>query len=221
MKVVLWTGTLALITALTLTSPAAADFSGQTILGPLGPGDVVNGNTIGATDDNDGITSGMHIFFIWNGPDDVWAINWPGGDLSLTMTYDTSTGEDVDLFLYTPASLDDSGNFSIVNSGVEDIIEPGAAAGTYYVLVDSTDASTAGPYTLTVSRTAPPLCAGDTNCDGSVTFADIDGFVEALGGESAWSHLPCPWLSADCNQDGDVTFADIDPFVVLVGTTCP
>jgi hypothetical protein len=67
----------------------------------------------------------------------------------------------------------------------------------------------------------PPTCAGDTNCDGIITFADIDGFVEALGGEANWTHWPCPWLNADCTGDDDVTFADIDPFVALIGTTCP
>ncbi len=64
-------------------------------------------------------------------------------------------------------------------------------------------------------------CSGDMNCDRSVTFADIDLFVEALMGESAWTHGPCPWLNADCNGDQRVTFADIDPFVALIGTTCP
>jgi len=68
---------------------------------------------------------------------------------------------------------------------------------------------------------APVLCAGDVNCDGQVTFADIDLFVEALGGEANWTHWPCPWLNADCTGDDDVTFADIDPFVGLIGTTCP
>ena len=64
-------------------------------------------------------------------------------------------------------------------------------------------------------------CAGDVNCDGRVTFADIDLFVAALAGESAWTHAPCPWLNADCNGDSHVTFADIDPFVARIGTTCP
>jgi hypothetical protein len=66
----------------------------------------------------------------------------------------------------------------------------------------------------------PTLCPGDMNCDGQVTYADIDGFVEALAGESSWSH-DCPWLNADTTGDGDVTYADIDPFVALIGTTCP
>ncbi len=66
-------------------------------------------------------------------------------------------------------------------------------------------------------------CAGDMNCDGSVTFADIDLFVEALAGQSAWNqhHPGCPWLNADCNHSGTVNFADIDPFVARIGTTCP
>jgi hypothetical protein len=131
-------------------APALADFSGQTILGPLTLGSVVNGNTVGATDDNDGITSGMHIFNIWNGPDDVYSLNWTGGDMALQLVYN-NTLADLDLFLYTPDSLDDSGNFSIINSGIEDIAYPGGAAGTYYVLIDSPDAATAGAYTLSVT----------------------------------------------------------------------
>jgi hypothetical protein len=68
---------------------------------------------------------------------------------------------------------------------------------------------------------APALCPGDMNCDGAITFADIDSFVESLAGESSWTHLPCPWLNGDTNGDGGVTFADIDGFVALIGTTCP
>jgi hypothetical protein len=77
--------------------------------------------------------------------------------------------------------------------------------------------------TCTPSPCGPVVCHGDTNCDGRVTFADIDPFVEALAGESAWNanHPGCPWLNADCNGDLNVTFADIDPFVATIGTTCP
>ena len=138
----------ALAMLLMATLPASADFVGQTILGPLGPGSVVNGDTTGATDDNDGFTSGMHIFNIWDGPDDVWALNWTGGDLELEMTYDVMQA-DLDLFLYTPASYDDSGNYSIMNTGVENILEPAAVAGLYYVVIDA-PAGNAGAYQLSV-----------------------------------------------------------------------
>ena len=68
----------------------------------------------------------------------------------------------------------------------------------------------------------PPLCAGDLNCDGAVTYADIDPFVAALNypGGVGWPH-ECPWLNADCNGDDDVTYADIDAFVARIGATCP
>lgn len=60
---------------------------------------------------------------------------------------------------------------------------------------------------------------GDVNCDGRVTFADIDPFVTALGGAApfAASYPACEWLSADASGDGTVSFADIDPFVGLLG----
>lgn len=63
---------------------------------------------------------------------------------------------------------------------------------------------------------------GDVNCDGQVTFRDIDPFVAALGGANAYTtQFPhCRWLTADTNCDGAVTFADIDPFVACLGGTC-
>lgn len=59
---------------------------------------------------------------------------------------------------------------------------------------------------------------GDTDCDGAVTFSDIDPFVLALSGQAAYeaAYPDCDWLSADCNGDGLVSFADIDAFVVLL-----
>ena len=75
--------------------------------------------------------------------------------------------------------------------------------------------------TLLGEVVAPGGCPGDMNCDGRVTFTDIDLFVAALAGQSAWTHWPCPWQNGDCNGDGNVTFADIDPFVAVIGTTCP
>lgn len=75
---------------------------------------------------------------------------------------------------------------------------------------------------------APPLCAGDMNCDGVVNYGDIDIFVAALscigGDPGCWppAGVPadCPWLNGDCDGDGNVTYADIDPFVGRIGATC-
>ena len=49
---------------------------------------------------------------------------------------------------------------------------------------------------------------GDLNCDGAVTFDDINPFVAALSGRATyygqWSG--CNWMNADCNADGQVNF---------------
>jgi hypothetical protein len=134
---------------LALTGSALADFSGQTILGPLVNGSSVSGNNTGASDDNDGWYSGMHIFDIWDGGDDVWALNWTGGPMHIEMLYDNFFA-DPDLFLYVPGHLDESSYDSIINTGVETIALGNAAAGTYYILVDST-AGAEGAYRLNIT----------------------------------------------------------------------
>lgn len=71
---------------------------------------------------------------------------------------------------------------------------------------------------------APPVCKGDTNCDGVVTFKDIDAFVARLGcpgSNPSACNSGCSWQHADVNGDGSVTFKDIDPFVARLGAICP
>lgn len=60
--------------------------------------------------------------------------------------------------------------------------------------------------------------AGDTNCDGDVSWRDIDPLVDAIAGQANFEalHPCCRWLNGDTNGDGDVTWRDIDPFVALL-----
>jgi hypothetical protein len=62
---------------------------------------------------------------------------------------------------------------------------------------------------------------GDSNCDGKLSFDDIDCFVAALIGESEWSDCvrskECNYLCVnDTNGDNRVTFEDIDAFVECI-----
>lgn len=146
---------LSLCAALGLGAAARADFSGQPILGPLTAGSSVTGTTLGHADDNDGFDSGIHIFDIWDGGDDVYRLVWPGGDL--TVTLDSLNGSDNDLFIYRPGSLDSSGDYSIV--GDHDVVTiAGAAAGNYFINVDST-AFSEGGYRLAVNAVPVPASA--------------------------------------------------------------
>ncbi|MEW6249733.1 MAG: M1 family aminopeptidase [Planctomycetota bacterium] len=60
--------------------------------------------------------------------------------------------------------------------------------------------------------------AGDTNCDGAVTFSDINPFVLALSDPAGYAaaYPGCPVLNADAGGDGRVNFDDINPFVALL-----
>jgi hypothetical protein len=62
---------------------------------------------------------------------------------------------------------------------------------------------------------SPP---GDLNCDGQVTFGDINPFVLALTspGLYATTYPDCDIMNADVNGDASVDFADINPFVALL-----
>jgi len=72
-------------------------------------------------------------------------------------------------------------------------------------------------YTIEVTGTEDPR--GDLNCDGAVDFDDINAFVLALSGETAYAaqYPTCNWLNADCNLDGNVDFDDINAFVAVLG----
>jgi hypothetical protein len=96
-----------------------------------------------------------------------------------------------------------------------------AAGNRYWFQIGDWGTNPGGGVTLLWLRSPVAHCPGDMNCDGSVTFADIDAFVEALSGRENWTHDPCPWSNGDCSGDGEVTFADIDGFVTRIGTTCP
>ena len=56
---------------------------------------------------------------------------------------------------------------------------------------------------------------GDVNCDGVISYGDINPFVVALSGASAYNarYPACHYLAADCNGDCAVDYGDINAFV--------
>jgi hypothetical protein len=110
--------------------------------------------------------------------------------------------------------------FRLAN-GLANVLDLNSPPGFSKAVAATVNGVSTAVLTFTV-HLGPSICHGDMNCDRRVTFADIDPFVAALSGESAWnvSHPGCPWLNADCNNSGTVNFADIDPFVAVIGTTC-
>jgi hypothetical protein len=59
---------------------------------------------------------------------------------------------------------------------------------------------------------------GDLNCDGVVSFGDINPFVQSLSDPASYANT-FPWcdaLNGDINNDGVENFGDINPFVALL-----
>lgn len=74
----------------------------------------------------------------------------------------------------------------------------------------------------------PGECPADCNCDGHVTWRDIDYFVTAMNDNvAAWEAMfapgspTCPYNNNDANGDGAVTWRDIDPFVAMMNRAGP
>ena len=86
---------------------------------------------------------------------------------------------------------------------------------TFELASGSDSLRTTGVFALSGASIVRP---GDLNCDGVVDFHDINPFVLALTGQTAYETAfpDCRWLNADCNNDGVVNFADINPFVALL-----
>lgn len=78
--------------------------------------------------------------------------------------------------------------------------------------------------TVTVAD-APPPCPGqrgDANCDGTISFFDIDPFLFALFDPAAYAEFCNGRICAvDVDCSGDVNFFDIDPFVQCLFAACP
>ncbi|MCK4341376.1 MAG: ankyrin repeat domain-containing protein [Phycisphaerae bacterium] len=81
--------------------------------------------------------------------------------------------------------------------------------------------------TFTVEE-GPAGCPGDSNCDDTINWRDIDYFVAAMNDNvAAWEDMflpgtpTCPFENNDVNADGTVNWRDIDPLVEIMNTTCP
>ncbi len=129
-----------------------------------------------------------------------------------------------------------SGNLSMMRLG--DGQNHGAllGAGTYYLAIGGYNSTFAngfgatstssyiGAYTLNFSTNLSQPALGDMNCDGRVTFDDINAFVTALIGQAVYeaAYPNCQWLNGDIDHSGGVNFDDINPFVsCLVTGQCP
>ena len=72
----------------------------------------------------------------WNGADDVYTINWAGGELTVEASFDHDLG-DLDLFLYEELGRDPLGDST--SSDDLETLTLDLAPGTYYAVLDGWD----------------------------------------------------------------------------------
>ena len=70
------------------------------------------------------------------------------------------------------------------------------------------------------ARTVNMYKVGDMTLDNAVNWRDIDPFVAAMSGKTAYyTAFPAGYYyTGDCSFDGTVNWRDIDPFVALMGS---
>jgi thermitase len=190
------------------------------VLGIYPPARWANVIAVGATDNDDQVAD-----FTSYGPE--MSVSAPGVDVYSCYdslfnpdTYDYMSGTSMACpHVAGLAALVWSANLDLTNDEVRAIIEStaddkGAAGWDQYFGYGRVNAYAAVDAALT-----PAFPTGDMNCDGTVSAADIDGFVLALTGGAAGygaAYPDCVFLNADCNDDGQVTAADIDGFVAIL-----
>ena len=116
----------------------------------LNGGESIQGDTSNSTDDmNNGSIGGGGS---WNGGDDVYRLEWGGGDITIDLFFSKDaggSGGDLDLYL-----LDGPGSGFASTSVTDDeqIVVAGLAAGKYWIVVDGW-AGASNSYKLAVSPT--------------------------------------------------------------------
>jgi hypothetical protein len=116
-------------------------------------------------------------------------------------------------------SVDPNQSLPALPLALPTLLPPGGTANVVLSLTLATISADISGTNALVAAGPADASPGDLDCDGDVDFDDIDPFVLALGGQTAYELIypDCNWLNADCNGDATVDVDDVDAFVALLG----
>ena len=139
-----------LASSINVATPRGAANLDALSLQTLNGGESINGDTSTSSDDMDNGSLGGGGS--WNGGDDVYSLQWGGGDITIDLFFSKAAGTsggDLDLYL-----LDGPGSGFASTSVTDDesIVVAGLAAGKYWIVVDGW-AGAGNSYKLAVSPT--------------------------------------------------------------------
>ena len=145
----------------------------------------------------------------------VWGlsyVDWGSGNVNADPGFVDPNGGNYRLQLQSPCI--DAGSNALVAPDFSDLDHDGEIAEP--VLFDLAGNMRVARFTVDMGAYEVPF--GDMDCDGVVSFADINPFVAALGGRAGYEaqNPNCVWGYADTSGDGVVSFADINPFVRML-----
>lgn len=156
-------------TLLAVLGLASAANAGVTLddlsIATLTGGANVSGSTTGASNDMNGDTIGGTATG-WNGGDDVYTVNWLGGDFQADLLFSNSLG-DIDLFMFDNNSPSGELAQSITVDDNEQITIASLAAGTYYLSIDGW-ANATNSYQLVLNGVPTPASAALLGLGGLV-----------------------------------------------------
>ncbi len=155
-----------LIAVLGLATAANAGGSLSALsLGTLSAGGAVSGSTIGATDDLAG-ADGFVLGGTWTGGDDVWSLDWAGGDMTASLAFTTATG-DIDLYVWGDDGATVLLGASEGTGDLEEVELLGLAAGKYFIMIDGW-LGDENDYDLSISGIPSPASAALLGLGGLV-----------------------------------------------------
>ncbi|MCK4341939.1 MAG: right-handed parallel beta-helix repeat-containing protein [Phycisphaerae bacterium] len=157
--------------------------------------------------------------------DDSAALYWGLGNIDADPLFSNPTADEFRLSSGSPC-IDAGDNYSVTEvvdlDGNPRLVDDPATPDTGYGESPIVDM---GAYEYQV---AVPICHGDSNCDGLISWHDIDYFVAAMNDNTvAWEAMfspespACAFANNDANGDGTVNWRDIDPLVAMMNMTCP
>ena len=125
--------TLALLTGIATHASAGVTLDDLSIATFTGF-DHYEGNTANSSDDMNGI-EGIFSGGNWSGGDDVFTLDWRGGNIDIELLFDHANG-DLDLFLWADNGATIPIEYSLTIDDNESIFISSAPAGIYYISVD-------------------------------------------------------------------------------------
>ncbi len=166
-----------------------------------------------------GTAGARNLIQIGGGQNTFGVARPPGSGIAENANVVSGVGQSGDVVLasgsFLAPAVDGAYSYSLANVVANTLVA--VAAPPAPSLVERAT-SVVSPASFSFSVSTSVVTPGDTNCDGTVDFFDIDPFLLALFDPAGYATAfpTCDIASADANGDTTVDFFDIDAFLQIL-----